>query len=105
MLATLLMLRSPELSIELAHDGERAVALALKERYDFAVIDLNLPDLDGTEVALQIRRRWGSPPPVLTALSGSVAEIAFHQSSGMFEHALIKPVNIGRLLDILGSTE
>jgi hypothetical protein len=43
----------------------------------------------------------GGDPPVLIALSGSVAEIARHQSSAVFEHAFTKPVNVDRLIEIL----
>lgn len=52
------------------------------------------------------RSRWkhaacGVIPLVLIALSGSVAEIARHQTSGVFEHAFMKPINVDRLLNVL----
>jgi CheY-like chemotaxis protein len=77
------------------------LALALAEQHHVVIVDLNLPGIDGPEVAMEIRRRWWGAPPVLIALSGSVAEIARHQSSAVFEHAFTKPVNVDRLIEIL----
>lgn len=101
MLAALLRLRKPGLAVEVAYDGESALTAALSSRHDVAIIDLNLPGIDGGEVAAKIRTHWGSGSPVLVALSGSVAQISHHQNSGVFDHALTKPVNVERLLSIV----
>lgn len=98
MLAAVLRLRDPGMTVEVACDGESGLAVALASRHDVAIVDLNLPGIDGGDVALEIRRHWGSAPPVLVALSGSVADIAWHRDSGIFEHALTKPVNVDALL-------
>ena len=105
MLAAVLGLRNRDLAIEVAYDGESGLALALRERHDVVFIDLNLPGIDGAEVATQIRGRWPGAAPVLVALSGNLAEVVRHQSSGVFDHAHTKPVKVPRLLDIVGTTE
>ena len=105
MLAALLRLRKPGLTVHVAHDGESALPLALADRYDAVVIDLNLPGMQGDAVAMEIRREWDGVPPILIAVSGSIAEVARHQTSGVFEHALTKPVNVALLLDILARPE
>lgn len=105
MLAAVLRLRNRDLAVDVAHDGESGLRLAMQERPDVAVIDLNLPEIDGAELAMQIRSRWASAPPVLIALSGNLTEVARHQGSGVFAHALTKPVNVARLLDAICTSE
>ena len=43
----------------LAHDGRRALILAASEPFDLVVLDLNLPDMDGIEVAEQLQQMPG----------------------------------------------
>lgn len=39
-----------------AADGKMGIALAIKEKPDFILLDIQLPDMDGTEVVKEIRR-------------------------------------------------
>jgi CheY-like chemotaxis protein len=100
-LARLLVLKNPGWAVQVAHDGASGLAFALAGQTDVVIIDLNLPDMTGEEVAVEIRRRSAAAPPILIALSGNVGEIMRHQASGVFEHALTKPVKVDRLMDIL----
>jgi DNA-binding response OmpR family regulator len=106
MLAAVLELRIPGLSVQVAHDGESGVELAMAERHDAVILDLGLPGLDGAKVAMEIRRQHRGDAPLLIALSGSVAEVARHQQSKeVFDHALTKPANVDRLIRILRRQE
>ncbi|MFZ5587153.1 MAG: response regulator [Thermodesulfobacteriota bacterium] len=50
-----------------ASDGRQAIALALKERPDVAVVDLSMPGLDGLEVISRLHQQMpGLPVLVLT---------------------------------------
>ena len=51
----------------IASDGKDALALARRERPDMVVLDLNLPQLDGLDVARQMRRESQVPIIMLTA--------------------------------------
>jgi signal transduction histidine kinase len=53
-----------------AATGAIGVDLILKERPDIAFIDIGLPDMDGYELARQIRAALGTAKPLLVALSG-----------------------------------
>lgn len=101
MLAAVLELRQADLTVEVAFDGRSGLALALAQQHDAVLLDLGLPDMDGAEVATEIRRLADRACPVLIALSGGVAEVALHQSSGVFDHAFTKPVNVDRLAALL----
>jgi two-component system, OmpR family, response regulator len=50
-----------------AYDGESGLAAALSSRHDVAVVDLNLPGIDGVEAVTKTRRHWGAVPPVVVA--------------------------------------
>ncbi|MEM9148303.1 MAG: response regulator [Pseudomonadota bacterium] len=54
------MLESLGATISLAADGVEAMELAKRERFDLALIDIEMPRLSGTEV---IRRLRAGPPP------------------------------------------
>jgi DNA-binding response OmpR family regulator len=102
MLAAVLKLRLPELSVQVAHDGEAGVGLALAGQHDAVILDLGLPGMDGARVAAEIRRRRPGAAPLLIVLSGSVAQVADHQrSEAVFDHALTKPADVDRLVAIL----
>lgn len=101
MLAAVLELKITDLAVKVAYDGESGLALALAERHDAVILDLSLPRIGGADVAMEIRRQRECDIPLLIAVSGSVLEIARHQQTGVFDHALTKPVNVGRLIEIL----
>lgn len=52
-----------------AGDGQTALALARRERPDLVILDLNLPRLDGLDVARELRRESSVPLIMLTARS------------------------------------
>jgi DNA-binding NarL/FixJ family response regulator len=50
-----------------AEDGRSAIEAARRLEPDIVLLDLNLPDLDGFEVAREIAREPGAPAIVLTS--------------------------------------
>jgi two-component system alkaline phosphatase synthesis response regulator PhoP len=52
-----------------AVDGSQGLAIARREKPDLVVLDLNLPGMDGLDVARALRRDGGSPIIMLTARS------------------------------------
>jgi DNA-binding response OmpR family regulator len=58
-----------------ATDGRTAVELALGERPDLVLLDLNLPRLSGLEVFREIRAQIDLPIIMLTARSGEVDRV------------------------------
>jgi len=70
-----------------------------------ALIDIGLPDMDGYQLAAEIRRRLGGRPMRLIAFTGhgSQDDIARATAAG-FDLHLTKPVEIDRLLAALGTT-
>ena len=63
-------LEAEHYAVDTAHDGEQAKYMLQDTEYDLAVLDLNLPKLDGMAVLREIRpQRPNLPVLVLTARS------------------------------------
>lgn len=88
-------------SVDVAYDGLQALALASAHLPDVIIMDLEMPRLGGQEAAEQIRRRFGAQSPLLVALSGNVNRIRQLRTSGPFDHALTKPLDVSALMHIL----
>ena len=57
-----------------AETGQKGVALALQERPDFIILDIQLPDIAGTEVLKMIRRsEIGDSIPIIAMTSYAMA--------------------------------
>jgi CheY-like chemotaxis protein len=70
-----------------------------------AVIDIGLPGMDGYQLATEIRRRLAGKPMRLIAFTGygGADDIARATLAGFDAH-LVKPVEIERLLAVLGGS-
>lgn len=86
-----------------ARDGRRALSLAAEVRPDFAVVDVDLPDMSGYELAEAVRREpWGRDV-VLVAVTGWGRRNDRKRSvEAGFDHHLVKPVDGDALAQILG---
>ncbi len=85
-------------AVTVARDGETAIAAALEESFDVALIDLGLPRMDGYEVARRIDERLADARPVLIALTGWTQP---HGADGRFDGRLTKPVDSKALLALI----
>lgn len=86
-----------------AVDGLQAVDLAQKQPPDVAVLDLGLPNVDGLTAGQRIRDLFGNRV-LLVATSVRGEELQVARSSGRFDHALQKPVDVDQLLGIIGAS-
>ncbi len=58
-------------TVDVAHDGEEGLQMALEGTHDVIVLDIMLPEIDGIEVCKALRRnRLDTPVLLLTALDG-----------------------------------
>ncbi|RHZ90795.1 response regulator [Cereibacter sphaeroides] len=89
-------------SVAEAATGAEALALARGASFDAILIDLNLPDLHGTEVIARIERR-GARLAVLTA--DLVADTAETRARFGVDHVLTKPLAHRALLAVLARPE
>jgi PAS domain S-box-containing protein len=80
------------------------LALALLEAegpFDVAVLDMNMPGMDGAQLALAIGAQCGNTAPALVLLSSSGARGRDARMAGLFAAQLAKPVKHSQLHAIL----
>ncbi|MEP7345539.1 MAG: response regulator [Gemmatimonadaceae bacterium] len=84
--------------VALCHDGLGALAVAERFQPDVALLDIDLPGIDGYELAERLRAQDGTRTTVLVALSGygSAMDRARARAAG-FDHHITKPANLERL--------
>jgi two-component system OmpR family response regulator len=83
-----------------AQDGQAALDLALRHRPDACLLDIDMPGLDGMEVARRIREHFKEHSPYLIAVTGR-ADFNAVVLTGRFDVALQKPVDLKELLHAL----
>ncbi len=95
-LAMLLRLAGHE--VRTAHGGQAALTLAKEFQPEFALLDIGMPDLDGYEVAKQLRLTDGGKNVRLIALTGWGQEDDKRRArEAGFDDHLTKPVDPHRL--------
>jgi signal transduction histidine kinase/DNA-binding response OmpR family regulator len=63
------LLKSWSMAPTLAAGGRQALACLEQGAIDLVILDIQMPDMDGFEVAGEIRRRWGQSGPKIVALT------------------------------------
>jgi len=90
--------------VRLAYDGLSAVAAATAYQPEVVLLDIGLPELDGYEVARQIRQQAALRSVRLVALTGYGQDTDRQRSlDAGFDHHLVKPANFLDIKNILGT--
>jgi len=84
-----------------ARDGEEAVALALSEKPDLALLDVKMPKLDGIDAARRILAQQPMPIVMVTAY-GEQELVSRAVEAGVFGY-LVKPFKEGDLLPAIAT--
>ena len=92
----------PAVRLRVATSGEAALSMARSERPDLMLVDMNLGDMTGFELARALRRSADTDGIELVALSADALpeQIDTAMRSG-FQDYLTKPVDFRRLLTLL----
>jgi signal transduction histidine kinase len=100
-LAMLLEVSGHEVLIE--HSSRQALARASAARPDVCLLDIGLPDMDGTELARRLRAQPETADTMLVAVTGygQESDRARTREAG-FDHHLVKPIDLDRLQAVLG---
>ena len=87
-----------------ATDGPSAIEAILRERPHVALMDIGLPELDGYEVARQVRSQPGSQDTMLVALTGYGLETDRERARDAgFDAHLVKPLDPVKLNEVLAT--
>jgi two-component system cell cycle response regulator DivK len=87
-----------------AEDGEKAVALALRERPDIILMDLSLPVLDGLAAAERIRQNDElRDVPMVAVTAHQETDYRAHAQHSGFNAYATKPIDFDWLNDLLNN--
>lgn len=90
--------------VEVAYDGQSALATALRFRPDVALLDIGLPGWDGYEVARRIRAEPTLSGMALVAITGYGRDSDREQArTAGFDYFVVKPPDFERLQDIFAT--
>ena len=84
-------------SVDVASDGRAGLELATIYDYDLIVLDLLLPELDGSEVLRRVRRANPQVPVLILTARDAVVDKVAHFEAGADDY-LTKPFAIAELL-------
>lgn len=97
-----LLLESLGHEVKIAHRGKQGLELAEQYRPEAVFLDIGLPDMDGYEVARELRSRLGDELLMLAALTGWGQERDKRAASEAgFDRHLVKPVELEQLEEVL----
>jgi hypothetical protein len=90
------------LSLDTAENGVQAVSMALANRYDLILMDVQMPEMDGYEATRAITQAMGQGRPPILALSAHAMKGDSERglAAGMDDY-LTKPISRDRLLGVL----
>ena len=92
-----------------AYDGRGAIAAARRHRPDLILLDIGMPDMNGYDVARQLRAEPELDATTLIALTGYGSEDDRRRSRAAgFDGHLVKPIDfdeLERLLAVFGRGE
>ena len=94
-------LRATGAHVAEAADGEEAVALATEQTYDFVLMDLRMPRLDGYAAAERLRGlpHHARTPIIAATASGGPDEVAgVPDAGGPFDERMVKPFTARELV-------
>jgi two-component system copper resistance phosphate regulon response regulator CusR len=83
--------------VDAAKDGRTAFQLASQKKYDVLIVDLGLPDQDGIDLILQLRRSGMSSPVLILSARRSVDDRVKGLEQGGDDY-LTKPFALAELL-------
>jgi CheY-like chemotaxis protein len=90
--------------VSVAHDGPAALAAADSTEFDFILLDIGLPGMDGFAVVRELRQRIGVAQPRVVALTGyGRAEDRERTRAAGFDRHLTKPVTRDQLDALLAA--
>ncbi|MGB8168883.1 MAG: response regulator transcription factor [Chthoniobacteraceae bacterium] len=84
-------------TVEEVYDGEEALSLALQQRYDAIVLDLNLPRRNGLSVLRQLRASGSATPVLILSARGQADDRIGGLNLGADDY-LPKPFSMDELL-------
>ena len=85
--------------VETAESGRTALAMLSEGRFDLVFTDLSMPEMDGWEVAREVRRRW--PAVRVAVVTGYGREAARNVTDMPADIVIGKPFDFAQVDEVL----
>jgi two-component system, OmpR family, response regulator len=99
--SAVLLLRAMGFDAKACYDGPSALILNDGFRPGVCFLDLNMPGMDGDELAVKLRESPAWRPLLLVAVTAMSNEESRARIEAAFDLHLVKPVDPGRLLEVV----
>ena len=96
------VLRQRNWQVDTACDGASALELVGRSRYDAAVLDYRMPDMNGAELCRAIDQRQPGIPKILLTGYPTIDTVYPAVQAGI-DRVLAKPVNLEELVGVVES--
>ncbi len=96
-----LMLKEAGCKTDIASNGQEALKKFVPGKYDFILMDIQMPVMDGVTAVKELRKRYGSSAlPTIIGLSAKAmaGDAEYYLSQGMDDY-LTKPVSTAKLVE------
>ncbi|MDD2902535.1 MAG: response regulator transcription factor [Syntrophales bacterium] len=84
-------------ALDVAHDGQEGLMLALDGVHDLIILDINLPKMDGLSLLKEFRRQKGKTPVLLLTVRAAIEDKVLGLDTGADDY-LTKPFSFQELL-------
>lgn len=96
-------LEDTAISVQLAKDGRQALRLFKKEKFEIAVIDMRLPDIDGIDLLREFRKSDTDTKFVIMSAFGTIERAVEAMKLGAYDF-LTKPFDVEQLIALVQRT-
>jgi DNA-binding response OmpR family regulator len=90
-------LKAERFAVDLAEDGKNGLRMATVNPYDLLIVDLTLPEMSGSEVIQEVRKRNSDVPILVLSARDALADKVANFESGADDY-LTKPFAFAELL-------
>ena len=95
-------LKKKSFKVKKAYNGLKAIEVAGQFKPEAAIVDIGLPDIDGYQVARELRKKF--PEIILIAHTGwGQAEDFARTKEAGFNHHLVKPGSINKIMELINT--
>ena len=93
-------LKLKDFDVATASDGNQAIKVAKKEKFDVAILDLKMPDMDGTEVLRILKKRHKFLQILILTGHASIDSAVECTKLGAFNY-IEKPYDFEKLIEAI----
>jgi len=97
----LMVLRALGYQPDIAENGRTGIEKVSSHKYDIVLLDLQMPDIDGFEVARHIREHLSYQPVIVAITAGASAEDRQRCLDAGMDDYVLKPFKISLLKDVV----